>query len=147
MLRFLCLNAANFILIAGDAFLTYQVYLYQYKEWVNRLLVPYLAFFGLASVVSAFTIGQKVLMIAARIRSRHLIAAAAPAVATLDGVAVSSDVGQLESVRELKEKFDENRSETKQLYLVLLLGLCEGASMLQFVPARPTAKACGQICQ
>jgi hypothetical protein len=102
-------------------------------------------FFALASVVSVFVIAQKVLMFAERVRSRHLIAAATPAVASLDGVAVSPDVGQLESVRELKDRFDENRSETKQLYLVLLLGLCEGSSVFARVSARPTAnQSCGR---
>jgi len=73
-------------------------------------MVPYLVFFGVACVVSVFTLGQKGKLLVDKFRQRH---------------AASGNAD--ESVETLEEKLIANKMEIRKLYCVLLLGATEGA--------------------
>ena len=85
------------------------------KPWVAQLLVPYIIFFGVACVVSVFTLVHKGKLLSDKFRRRH----AAPSDAA--GVSVES----------LEDKLGANKMEIRRLYCVLLLGATEGACALR----------------
>ena len=93
-----------------DGILTFNVYGHHEKSWVEQLMVPYLVFFGVACVVSLFTLGQKGKLLVDKFRQRHAASSAAD-----------------ESVETLEEKLIANKMEIRKIYCVLLLGATEGA--------------------
>ena len=93
-----------------DGIFTFNVYAHHEKPWVEQLMVPYLVFFGVACVVSLFTLGQKGQLLVDKFRQRH--AAASNAV---------------ESVETLEEKLIASKMEIRKIYCLLLLGATEGA--------------------
>ncbi len=93
-----------------DGIFTVNVYRDHEKPWVEQLMVPYLVFFGVACMVSSFTLGQKGKLLVDKFRQRH--AAASNAV---------------ESVETLEEKLIASKMEIRKIYCLLLLGATEGA--------------------
>ncbi len=93
-----------------DGIFTVNVYRHHEKPWVEQLMVPYLVFFGVACVVSLFTLGQKGKLLVDKFRHRHAAASNAD-----------------ESVETLEEKLMANRMEIRKICCVLLLGATEGA--------------------
>jgi hypothetical protein len=90
----------------------------------RQLVIPYLVFCSVAAVVSVFALGQKTLLFVSSTRSRHADVQHGPV--KLDGVEFSAELAELEAVKRLKEKFDENHLERSRLYWAILLGVCEG---------------------
>ena len=86
------------------------MYAHHEKPWVEQLMIPYVVFFGVACVVSLFTLGQKGKLLVDKFRQRH---------------AASSNAGESEET--LEEKLIANRMEIRRIYCVLLLGATEGA--------------------
>jgi hypothetical protein len=127
LLRFLCLNATNLILIAGDAVMTVSVWKNQQKPWVQDMVIPYVCTFGVGCVVSISTMGYKVMLLAEKHRSRH--AEADVGVRSLDGVEVPHEFADHDAAKQLKKKFDENRRMVGKMYCALLLGLLEGVRL------------------
>jgi hypothetical protein len=93
-----------------DGIFTFNVYRHHEKPWVEQLMIPYLVFFGVACVVSLFTLGQKGKLLVDKFRQRHAAASNAD-----------------ESVETPEEKLIANRMEIRKIYCVLLLGATEGA--------------------
>jgi hypothetical protein len=93
-----------------DGIFTFSVYRHHEKPWVEQLMVPYLVFFGVACVVSLFTLGQKGKLLVDKFRQRQAAASNAD-----------------ESVETLEEKLMANRMEIRRICCVLLLGATEGA--------------------
>ena len=93
-----------------DGIVTFNVYRDHEKPWVEQLMVPYLVFFGVACVVSLFTLGQKGKLLVDKFR--HRFAAAS-----------NSD----ESVETFEERLMANRMEIRKICCTLLLGATEGA--------------------
>jgi hypothetical protein len=93
-----------------DGIFTFNVYRHHEKPWVEQLMIPYVVFFGVACVVSLFTLGQKGKLLVVKFRQRHAAASNAD-----------------ESVETPEEKLIANRMEIRKIYCVLLLGATEGA--------------------
>ena len=93
-----------------DGIVTFDVYRHHEKPWVEQLMVPYLVFFGVACVVSLFTLGQKGKLLVDMFRQRQAAASNAD-----------------ESVETLEEKLIVNKMEIRKIYCSLLLGATEGA--------------------
>ena len=133
LLRFLCLNAANLILVAGDSLMTMSIWKNQQKPWVKDLLIPYVCTFGVACIASLGTIGYKIKLLVEKHCARR--AEADIGVRSLDGVEVPHELAEHDAIKQLKNKFDENNLVVKKMYCALLLGLFEGASVLCLQPA------------
>jgi hypothetical protein len=43
-------------LASGDGFFVFQVLEYRFKDWVNKMLVPYFFFFATACLVSVYSV-------------------------------------------------------------------------------------------
>jgi hypothetical protein len=96
---------------AGDGVFTFHIYEQPEKTpWVAQLMIPYFVFFGVACVVSVFTLVQKGKLLVDKFRRRH---------------AASHDAAELH-METLKEKLDANKLEIRKIYCVLLLGVTEG---------------------
>ncbi len=75
------------------------------------MMIPYLVFFGVACVVSLFTLAQKGKLLVDKFRRRR--------------AASNGAVGA--HIETLAEKLDANKMEIRKIYCVLLLGATEGA--------------------
>ncbi len=107
-----------------DGIFTFNVYAHHEKPWVEQLMIPYLVFFGVACVVSLFTLGQKGKLLVDKFRQRN----------------AASSAGE-ESVETLEEKLIANRMEIRKIYCVLLLGAAEGA-LCNFLMFDAKTKSC-----
>ena len=118
--------------MASDGILTFSVYRQHEKPWVAELMVPYLVFFGVASVVSSFTFVQKCKLVVDKFRRQR---------------ADSNDAAEVQ-VETLEEKLDAKKMEIRKIYCVLLLGATEGAHCaFERCPGRMLCqRLCCQAC-
>ena len=125
LLRFLCLNATNLILLVGDALMTVSVWKNQQKPWVQDMVIPYVCAFGVSCIVSIGTMAYKMRLLAKKHCLRR--AEADVFVHSLDGLEVPHEFADHDAIKQLKSKFDENNLMVKKMYCALLLGLFESA--------------------
>jgi hypothetical protein len=146
-----CLEAWD---ICGDSFTTFEVYSNQQKPWVQSVLVPYITFWGVASILSVINIALKLKQLACLIRARAMPAAATVTVDKLGNVIVPRVLGANPAVVQLHQRFvDFKEAQTKFLASIALL-LCEGAKLfgppalasLPFVVSRKIPLTSLQIC-
>ena len=100
-----------------DGLFTFNVYQRHEKLWVARLVIPYMVVFGVACVVSLFTMVQKGKLIAEKFRRRR---------AAQNAVNHAAAGGREETLT-FEESLDANKMEIQKAYCVLLLGATEGA--------------------
>ncbi len=117
-----------------DGIVTFDVYAHHEKPWVEQLIVPYLVFFGVACVVSLFTLGQKGKLLVDKFRQRQ-----------------AASGNAVESVETLEEKLIANKMEIRKIYCLLLLGATEGARCDQCLTRKQIGftqpPLCSRMCQ
>ena len=91
-------------------------------------MVPYLVFFGVACVVSLFTLGQKGKLLVDKFRQRQ-----------------AASGNAVESAETLEEKLIATKMEIRKIYCVLLLGATEGARC-NFRMVDSKTKSCPLSC-
>jgi hypothetical protein len=104
-----------------------DVYANQQKPWVQRLLVPYVAFFGVSSIASVIAIGVKVQLLVRKIAKRAMPAAAIPAVRTLGKVSVPPVHASHPGVVALHEKYEVMKTASTKFLAMIPLVVFEGA--------------------
>ena len=114
--------------------MTFKVYTHHEKPWVEQLMVPYLVFFGVACVVSLFTLGQKGQLLVDKFRQRQ-----------------AASGNAVESVETLEEKLIANKMEIRKICCTLLLGATEGARCDQCLTRKQIGftqpPLCSRTCQ
>jgi hypothetical protein len=99
-----------------DGLFTFNVYKHHEKPWVAQLVIPYLVLFGIACIVSLFTLVQKSKLLIGKFRQRH---------------AAQQDAAENPSQQPpavmMQEKLEEIKMEIRSIQCVLLLGATEGA--------------------
>ena len=100
-----------------DGLFTFNVYQRHEKLWVARLVIPYMVVFGVACVISLFTMVQKGKLIAEKFRRRR----------AAQNALNHAAAGGREETLTFEESLDANKMAIQKAYCVLLLGATEGA--------------------
>jgi hypothetical protein len=101
--------------VAGDLLFLLESKKYTYKEWVDDLSVPYIAFFVVAAGASIATVVAKFVMFVQKSRSRGR--ASAPAVAIAIALA---DTAHEERLAKLDKEIEANRLDQRKAYVAAL---------------------------
>jgi hypothetical protein len=127
---------------AGDGLFFFEVRKQSSKPWVSRLITPYTILFALACAVSFASMAMKSRLLVLKLKSRFAVnevVTASPRLnrrLSIGGVAISPGLSSalsvshsdLDTIAELKSKFDEHRMHRH-------LALCHIASaLLEDVP-------------
>jgi hypothetical protein len=102
------------------------------KDWIARLVTPYIVMFAIASVVSLFALAVKCMLLSQKIRSRREGSNRRPyggnrkkRRSSVGGVEVAPDLMTNASVVDLKEKFDAYKIERWSHVLYVLVAVFE----------------------
>jgi hypothetical protein len=101
--------------IGGDLLFLLESKKYTYKEWVDDLSVPYIAFFVVAAGASITTVVGKIVLFVQKSRSRGRASAwaVAPAIAL-------ADTAHEERLAELDGEIEANRLDQRRAYAAAL---------------------------
>ena len=118
--------------IIGDALFLSEVIMNSSKDWIARLVTPYIVMFAIASVVSLFAHAVKSMLLSQTIRSRREGSNRRPyggnrkkRRSSVGGVEVAPDLMTNASVVDLKEKFDAYKIERWSHVLYVLVAVFE----------------------
>jgi hypothetical protein len=131
-------HAAHVQDLAGDGFFMTTVRTYRKKEWVARMMVPYIVLFSIASAASLAAVFVKGTFLVRKWWSRRLtgpgrqrqlsnVAGMQIGGRLQEGMASSSQ--QLEKAHALNAMFLDNKMERWQQYCALLTAVCEDIPM------------------
>ncbi len=124
--------------LAGDGFFMMTVRNYRKKEWVARMMVPYIVFFSTASAASLATVFVKGMLLVHKWRShrytgpgrqRQLSHVAGMQIGSRLQEGMASSSQHLEKAHALTTMFLDNKMERWQQYCALLTAVFEDIPM------------------
>lgn len=122
--------------LAGDAFFMGTVRIYRKKEWVARMMIPYIVLFATSCAASVASSVVKGKMLVHKLRSRWLTGAthrlsvvAGVKISTAAENSMAASARHLEKAHALNETFAENRMMIWQNYCRLLTAVFEDVPM------------------
>jgi len=124
--------------LAGDGFFMMTVRKYRRKEWVARMMVPYIVFFSTASAASLATVLVKGTLLVRKWRSRRFTDPGRPRqLSHVAGIQIGSRLQEgmasssqhLEKAHALTTMFLDNKMERWQQYCAMLTAVFEDIPM------------------
>jgi hypothetical protein len=113
--------------VVPDVLTCWEVKEYRHKEWVSKMFVPYLTFFGTMCVASVISLCVKLHLfvhkfcIRAETRTQRRV--------SLGGVSVPDRLSKETSVHILRTHFHQHIKERRMMYCYLLGAICEDIPM------------------